>query len=34
MVHRIFIEVVVALGSLPSSLLSWEGKQNNMAVED
>ena len=34
MVRRIFIGVVVALGSLPSGIFSWEGKQNNMAVED
>lgn len=34
MVRRLLIGVMVALGSLPSVILSWEGKQNNMAVED
>ena len=26
--------VVLAIGSLPSETLSWDGKQNNMAMED
>jgi hypothetical protein len=35
MMRRILIGVVVlAIASLPSVILSWEGKQNNMAVED
>ena len=35
MVRRMLIGVVVlAIGALPSVTRSWEGKQNNMAVED
>ena len=35
MVRRMLMGVVVvAIGSLPLATLSWDGRQNNMAVED
>ena len=35
MVRRLLMGVVVlTIGCLPSATRSWEGKQNNMAVED